>query len=379
MHPAEFMMASASIDRTVRLWDLESFEQVCCLPQDNGQVRKVVFSEDGKALFNATDESLKVWGWEPMCCFDQSDHRWSRLADMCISPNHGILAGSIRESTVAIWSVDVMALEPFRSPPMGQRRGQSLQVQVCSQQIGNNPKGGSAPRHTAVQPEGTDSSVAALMPAAGLAAASKSIAQNADDSAAVQCARMHIAECRAQLAAVRRASQNTESEASRCMLANSIEHEPKSNDATKAPSAGDVMSMSGNHVSVGTSMTNTLQHVAETTAAPSVADYSTSIQAPVHTLCNVDDAMAVQSLRDGGHTQGARLASRRDALRSLLSYWQAGQVKQARDEETTRVFESPSTDLPPCCRIPSHTPDDFKFHTVETSAMLADASASQEL
>ena len=38
VHPTEFLMASASIDRTLRLWDLESFEQVCCTPPDSGQV-----------------------------------------------------------------------------------------------------------------------------------------------------------------------------------------------------------------------------------------------------------------------------------------------------------------------------------------------------
>ena len=30
IHPCEFLMASASADRTVRLWDLETFEPVCC-------------------------------------------------------------------------------------------------------------------------------------------------------------------------------------------------------------------------------------------------------------------------------------------------------------------------------------------------------------
>ena len=32
-------MASASVDRTLRMWDLESFEQVCCTPPDSGQVQ----------------------------------------------------------------------------------------------------------------------------------------------------------------------------------------------------------------------------------------------------------------------------------------------------------------------------------------------------
>lgn len=39
IHPTEFLMATASADRSLRLWDLESFEQVCCMPPESGQVR----------------------------------------------------------------------------------------------------------------------------------------------------------------------------------------------------------------------------------------------------------------------------------------------------------------------------------------------------
>lgn len=38
IHPTEFLMATAAADRTLRLWDLESFDQVCCMPPESGQV-----------------------------------------------------------------------------------------------------------------------------------------------------------------------------------------------------------------------------------------------------------------------------------------------------------------------------------------------------
>ena len=34
-------MATAATDRTLRLWDLERFEQVCCMPPESGQVCRV--------------------------------------------------------------------------------------------------------------------------------------------------------------------------------------------------------------------------------------------------------------------------------------------------------------------------------------------------
>ena len=105
VHPTEFLMASAAADRTLRLWDLESFEQVSCTPPDSGQVRRVLFSEDGGALLSGAEETLKVWGWEPVRCFEQTDVRWSRLSDMCLSNNgRTVLAGSVRESMVSLWS-----------------------------------------------------------------------------------------------------------------------------------------------------------------------------------------------------------------------------------------------------------------------------------
>ena len=55
-------------------------------------MRRVLFSDDGNALLSGAEESLKVWGWEPVRCFEQAEVRWSRLADMCIGPQQQLLA-----------------------------------------------------------------------------------------------------------------------------------------------------------------------------------------------------------------------------------------------------------------------------------------------
>ena len=77
------------------------------------QVRRIAFSDDGHALLGGGEESLKVWGWEPVRCFEQVDVRWSRLADMGVGPNQQLVAGSIREAVVAIWNIDLAAMKPF--------------------------------------------------------------------------------------------------------------------------------------------------------------------------------------------------------------------------------------------------------------------------
>ena len=98
IHPAEFLLASASTDRTMRLWDLETFQPVCQTPVEQSQVRRAVFSDDGRALIGGADEALKVWGWEPVRCHDVAETKWAKLADMTIAPDGKIVAGSTRDA-----------------------------------------------------------------------------------------------------------------------------------------------------------------------------------------------------------------------------------------------------------------------------------------
>jgi len=122
IHPSEFLMASASADRTVRLWDLETFEPVCCTPADSSPVRRVCFSDDGRALLAGGEDVLKVWGWEPVRCFEVAEVRWSKLADMVVMPDQRLLSGSTREALVATWSVDLSSfrvLNGAEAPPGG--------------------------------------------------------------------------------------------------------------------------------------------------------------------------------------------------------------------------------------------------------------------
>jgi len=119
VHPTEFLMATVASDRTIRLWDLETFAQVCQTPPDLGQVRRALFSEDGANLLSGGEESLRVWGWEPVRCHEQAEVRWSKLADMCVAPGNQLVAGSIKEAVVTVWQADLTEMRPFNgaAPP----------------------------------------------------------------------------------------------------------------------------------------------------------------------------------------------------------------------------------------------------------------------
>ena len=74
------------------------------------------------------EEVLKVWGWEPVRCYEVAEVRWSKLSDMCVTADNKLLAGSTREAMVAAWSVDLSTFRPLSgddsvATPVGFRDG----------------------------------------------------------------------------------------------------------------------------------------------------------------------------------------------------------------------------------------------------------------
>ena len=112
MHPNEFLMATGGGDRSLRLCDLETFEIIGQTPSDSAPVRCARFSTDGSALLGGADDSLKVWGWEPLTLYEGGDVRWGRLADMSVTPQGGLIGASLREATAAVWGVGLASMVP---------------------------------------------------------------------------------------------------------------------------------------------------------------------------------------------------------------------------------------------------------------------------
>src|SRR5205085_5478506 len=55
-------VASASLDRTVKVWDAASGQETFTLKGHTGEVKSVTFSPDGKRLASASDDrTVKVW------------------------------------------------------------------------------------------------------------------------------------------------------------------------------------------------------------------------------------------------------------------------------------------------------------------------------
>ncbi|KAF1869610.1 hypothetical protein Lal_00017185 [Lupinus albus] len=128
-HPSEFLLATdpgnslsaciypsqtslGSADKTVKLWDLETFELIGSAGPETTGVRSITFNPDGRTLLCGLHESLKVISWEPIRCHDMVDVGWSRLSDLNV--HEGKLLGcSYNQSCVGVWVVDISRIEPY--------------------------------------------------------------------------------------------------------------------------------------------------------------------------------------------------------------------------------------------------------------------------
>ncbi|GAU50656.1 hypothetical protein TSUD_228050 [Trifolium subterraneum] len=113
-----------SADRTVKFWDLETFELIGSAGPETTGVRSLTFSPDGRTLLCGLHESLKVFSWEPIRCHDMVEVGWSRLSDLNV--HEGKLLGcSYNQSCVGVWVVDISRIEPYALNSMNQLNGHS--------------------------------------------------------------------------------------------------------------------------------------------------------------------------------------------------------------------------------------------------------------
>ena len=100
------LLASGSLDKTMRLWDPATGEHQRTLTGHTGYVRGVAFSPDGLLLASSSDDNT-VWLWDPATGEHQRTltRHINYAGGVAFSPDGRLLASGSREKTVRLWDL----------------------------------------------------------------------------------------------------------------------------------------------------------------------------------------------------------------------------------------------------------------------------------
>jgi WD40 repeat protein/ABC-type oligopeptide transport system ATPase subunit len=100
------ILASGSVDKSVKLWDTTSHQEIATLTGHSGFVTSVAFSADGKTLASASwDKTVKLWNTisrkEVMTFTGHSEV----VNSIAFSPDGRLIASGSGDNTVKLWDV----------------------------------------------------------------------------------------------------------------------------------------------------------------------------------------------------------------------------------------------------------------------------------
>ncbi|CAD8057045.1 unnamed protein product [Paramecium primaurelia] len=93
-NPVDKAMASGGGDRCVRYWDLDRLTQLSSTRTDTTPIQCILFEQNGKVLYSAAYDSLKVWDVEHDCqLLDNVESSWRGVLDLIVVQERDQLLG----------------------------------------------------------------------------------------------------------------------------------------------------------------------------------------------------------------------------------------------------------------------------------------------
>jgi WD40 repeat protein len=110
--PNSKLLASASVDKIVRLWDTASGALQQILEGHSGIVESVAFSPDSKVLASASeDETVRLWDAATGALQQTLKGHSNEVHSVAFSPNSRILASASSDKTVRLWDAATGTLQ----------------------------------------------------------------------------------------------------------------------------------------------------------------------------------------------------------------------------------------------------------------------------
>jgi WD40 repeat protein len=104
------LLASASADRTIRLWDAATGDTRAVLTGHTGAVTAVAFSLDGKTLASAsTDHTIRLWDVESGKPIATLSGHTNAVNALTFNPSGDILASGSADHTVRLWNLRTLS------------------------------------------------------------------------------------------------------------------------------------------------------------------------------------------------------------------------------------------------------------------------------
>ncbi|TWH43478.1 AAA-like domain-containing protein [Dulcicalothrix desertica] len=100
-------LASASKDKTIKLWNVTTGQQISSLTGHKNEVNSVAFSPDGKTLASASsDKTIKLWNVNTGQQISSLTGHKNYVTSVAFSPDGKTLASASADKTIKLWNVN---------------------------------------------------------------------------------------------------------------------------------------------------------------------------------------------------------------------------------------------------------------------------------
>ncbi|MCC5616196.1 serine/threonine protein kinase [Nostoc sp. CHAB 5836] len=107
------ILATASDDKTIKLWQVETLKEICTLLGHSHAVKSVVFSPDGQMLASGSwDKTIKLWDANTGTEICTITGHQLQVNSVVFSPQGQLLASASYDRTIRLWQIP--ALESFQ-------------------------------------------------------------------------------------------------------------------------------------------------------------------------------------------------------------------------------------------------------------------------